>query len=85
MVLQGWVVPVIIGGVFIILGLAAWIWGKREEKSYYDALTTRHDLREFFSRWPGRPEPGALKAGGWIAMAVGVVIGLVGGIFGMNS
>ncbi len=85
MVLQGWVVPVIIGGVFIILGLGALIWGKREEKSYYDVLTTREDLREFFSRWPGRPEPGALKAGGWIAIAVGVMIGLVGGLFGMNS
>ncbi len=85
MVLQGWVVPVIIGGVIIILGLAAWIWGKREEKKYYDALTTREDLREFFSHWPGRPEPGALKVGGWIAIAVGAVIAIVGGISGMNS
>ena len=78
--LQGWVVPVIIGGVFVFLGLAAWIWGKREERRYYDALATREDLSEFFSHWPGRPEPGALKLGGVITIAVGVVIGLVGGI-----
>ncbi len=85
MVLQDWVVPVIIGGVIIILGLTAWIWGKREEKNYYEALATRQDLREFFSRWPGRPEPGALKVGGWIAVAVGAVIALIGGIFGMTG
>jgi hypothetical protein len=80
MELQGWVVPVIIGGVFVLLGLAALFWGKREERIYYDALTTRHDLREFFSRWPKRPEPGALKMGGWITIAVGLVIGIAGGI-----
>ncbi len=85
MALQGWVIPVILGGVFVVLGLVAWFWGKREEKNYYDALTTREDLREFFSRWPGRPEPGALKAGGVIAIAVGAVIALIGGIFGLNS
>lgn len=80
--MDGWVVPVIIGGVVIVLGLASLIWGKLEEKKYYDALVTREDLREFFSRWPMRPEPGALKLGGWIAIAVGAVIALVGGILG---
>ena len=80
--MDGWVVPVIVGGVVIVLGLASLIWGKLEEKKYYDALVTREDLREFFSRWPGRPEPGALKLGGWIAIAVGAVIALIGGILG---
>ncbi len=80
--MDGRVVPVIIGGVVIVLGLASLIWGKLEEKKYYDALVTREDLREFFSRWPMRPEPGALKLGGWIAIAVGAVIALVGGILG---
>ncbi|HEY33582.1 MAG TPA: hypothetical protein G4O10_10825 [Dehalococcoidia bacterium] len=80
---SGWLIPVILGGVFILLGLGAVIWGKREEKSYYDALTTRTDLREFFDRWPFRAEPGALKAGGWIAIAVGLVMIIIGGIFGL--
>ncbi len=80
--MDGWVIPVIIGGVVIVLGLASLIWGKLEEKKYYDALVTREDLREFFSHWPMRPEPGALKLGGWIAIAVGAVIALVGGILG---
>ncbi len=69
-----------IGGVFILLGLAAIIWGKREEKSYYDSLSDRADLREYLEHWPQRPEPGALKVGGWIAIAIGVLLAIVGGV-----
>lgn len=80
---QEWLIPVVVGVVFIILGLGSVVWGRREEKRYYDALATRTDLREFMAHWPGRPEPGALKAGGWIAVAVGAVIAIVGGILGV--
>jgi hypothetical protein len=82
---QGWLIPVVVGGVFILLGLGAVTWGKREEKEYYDALVTRRDLREFFAHWPFRPEPGALKIGGWIAVAVGLAIAIIGGIFGARA
>ena len=68
-----------IGGVFILLGLAAIIWGKREEKSYYDSLSTRADLREYLEHWPQRPEPGALKVGGWIAITIGLLMLALGG------
>jgi hypothetical protein len=80
---QGWVIPLVVGGVFLILGLGLVLWGRREEKKYYDSLTARTDLREFIAHWPGRPQPGALKAGGWIAMAVGLVIAIIGGILGL--
>ena len=63
-----------VGGLFIILGLAAMLWGKREEKTYYNALSTRPDLREFMEHWPLRPQPGALKIGGWIALTIGLLI-----------
>ena len=69
-----WLGAVIVGGVIFFLGIGSIIWGSREEESYYDSLTTRFDLREFFSRWPSRPEPGALKVGGWIAVALGIII-----------
>ncbi len=68
-----------VGGLFIILGLAAMLWGKREEKSYYNALSARHDVREFMEHWPLRPQPGALKIGGWIAVILGFLL-LVAGI-----
>ena len=69
-----------LGGLFIVLGLAAMIWGKREEKGYFESIATRtEDLREFMEHWPHRPQPGAIKVGGWIAIAVGVIV-LVAGI-----
>ncbi len=68
-----------VGVVFIVLGLAGIFWGRHEERRYYDSLTTRSDLREFVSHWPERPQPGAIKVGGWIAFSLGFVM-LVGGI-----
>ena len=70
------------GGLFILLGVAAIIWGRREEKSYYDSLAARPaDVREFLEHSPERPEPGALKIGGWIAIAVGLLMIAMGGGF----
>ncbi len=73
------------GGLFVILGIASIIWGKGEEKSYYNALSTRHDTREFLEHEPERPEPGALKIGGWIAIAIGLLMVVMGGAFWLWS
>ena len=73
------------GGLFVILGIASIFWGKGEEKSYYDALSTRHDAREFLEHEPERPEPGALKIGGWIAIAIGLLMLVMGGVFWLWS
>ncbi len=70
-----------VGGVFILLGLVAIIFGGSEEKSYYDSLSTRPDVREYLEHLPQRPEPGALKIGGWIAMAIGLLMVAMGGAF----
>ena len=69
------------GGLFIFLGLVSVIWGKSEERRYYDSLSTRTDVREFLEHEPERPEPGALKIGGWIAIAVGLLMVAMGGAF----
>ena len=69
------------GGLFILLGLAAIIWDKREKKSYYNAISTRTDVREYLEHWPQRPELGALKVGGWISIALGLIMLLIGGGF----
>ena len=69
------------GVVFILLGLAALIWGKREEKIYYNSISTHPDMREFLERKPERPEPGALKTGGWIAAVVGLLMIALGVAF----
>ena len=70
-----------VGGLFVILGVVALLWGRREEKSYYDSIYTRTDVKEFLNHTPNRPEPGALKIGGWIAMAIGLLMLALGGAF----
>lgn len=70
-----------VGGLFIILGVVALLWGRREEKSYYDSIYTRTDVKEFLNHTPDRPEPGALRIGGWIALAIGLLMLALGGAF----
>ena len=70
-----------LGGLFILLGLAGIFWGRSEEKGYYDSISTRTDVREYLEHWPPRPEPGALKIGGWIAITIGVLLLAMGGAF----
>ena len=76
-----WLILVGMGGLFILLGLAAIIWGKREEKSYYNSISTRPDVKEFLEHEPKRPEPGALKTGGWITIAIGLLMIALGSTF----
>jgi len=70
-----------LGGLFILLGLAIVIWGKGEEKAYYEAIASRPDAREFLEHEPERPEPGALKIGGRIFIAIGLLMVVMGGAF----
>ena len=69
------------GGGFLILGLVGILWGRHEEKDYFDALAERPDLREFMNHWPERPQTGAIRIGGWIAFAVGLIALIVGIVF----
>ncbi len=76
-----WFILMGVGGFFILLGLGAIIWDKREKKSYYNAVSAQKDVREYLEHQPERPELGALKLGGWIAIAIGLVMIAVGGAF----
>jgi len=76
-----WFILMGAGGFFILLGLGAIIWDKREKESYYDALSARRDVREYLEHQPERPELGALGIGGWIAIAIGLVMLAMGGVF----
>jgi hypothetical protein len=69
-----WFILVIAGGVFVILGIIGVMWGIREEKRIFEELSKKPDLREFTMRHVESPQPGALKIGGWIAIAVGVLL-----------
>jgi hypothetical protein len=71
----------IIGGVFLFLGLIAFLWSRREEGAWYDSISDHVDVREFLDHTPGRPEPNALRIGGKISIAVGIVLLLFGAGF----
>ena len=71
------IIVVIIGGIFLILGVIGILFGRKEEGAYYSTVSERIDVREFLERLPGRPEPGALRTGGKICFAVGIVVLLV--------
>ena len=70
-----------VGGGFILLGIIAILWGRYEEKRLFDALAEKRDLREFSLNHVDSPQPGALRIGGWIAIALGALLLLVGIIF----
>ncbi|GAI44354.1 unnamed protein product [marine sediment metagenome] len=74
-------IPVGIGGFFAILGIILIVLGKGEERAYYDSLASHTDAREFLEHWPERPRVGAIKIGGWIALAVGLLMVVMGGAF----
>jgi len=42
-----WVIPVAIGFVFLLFGIALIIWGCQEGTNYYDSLINGFDLRNF--------------------------------------
>lgn len=74
-----------LGGLFVLLGVGAFFWGRGEEKSYYKAISTRTDIREYMEHTPERPEPGGLKIGGLIAIFAGLVMLIMGGAFWLSG
>ena len=73
-----WFVLIGVGGGFMVLGLLGILWGRYEEKKYFEVMARQRDVREFVSHWPERPQPGALKTGGWIAIGLGFLLLLTG-------
>jgi len=69
----------------VVLGIIGIFWGKHEEKRIFEALAQQPDLREFSLKHVESPQPGALRTGGWIAIALGVLMLVVGVIFWLVS
>ena len=70
-----------LGGFFILLGIGLLLWGRSERETYYKAISSRHDVREYMQHTPEVPEPGGLKIGGYIAIIVGLAMLIMGGVF----
>lgn len=76
---EDWLILVIAGGAFVILGLTGIIWGIVEERRIFDDLAHKPDLRAFTLAQIEGPQPDALRIGGWIALVLGL-IGLIAGL-----
>ena len=68
-----YIIPMGIGGFFVLLGIILVALGRGEARRYYDSLASRSDVREFMEHWPERPRVGSVKIGGWVSLAVGLV------------
>lgn len=75
-----WLVAILLGGVLALLGVGSILWGRAEEKGYFNAIIHHHDVREYLEHVPFRPGPDALKIGGWIAISVGLLVIVIGGV-----
>ena len=69
------------GGFFVLLGIIFALWNRREEKRYYDSiLLTRRDIKESFTHDPDRSWLHAWQIGGNIALIIGVMLLIIGGV-----
>ncbi len=74
-----------VGVLFIFMGFIAVGWGRWEQKTYDDYLSKLEDVREYLTHWPERPQPQGLLAGGWISVALGAVLVIVGLVLMLSS
>ncbi len=68
------------GIFFILLGVTFLLWNRKEVKTYYDSKSTQRDLKEFLIREPERPWLNAWQIGGRVALALGILLIIAGGV-----
>jgi hypothetical protein len=70
-------VMIIVGALFLVLGIFGLFWSRKEYGEYIGGLSSQSDVREYLDRLPVRPEPVAIKYGGRISIVVGLGVLLV--------
>ena len=74
-------IPMVVGGAFIIVGLATMFWARRGEKKYYDSFSAKTDVRGPLEHWPERPGHGAFKLGSLLFIIIGSILLAVFGVY----
>ncbi|MDH4067437.1 MAG: hypothetical protein OEU97_00710 [Dehalococcoidia bacterium] len=75
-------VILVLGGFFVLLGIAFVFWNRREKNKYYNSiLLTQRDIKETITHEHERFWLQAWKIGGWISLVVGIVLLIIGVIF----
>jgi 4-amino-4-deoxy-L-arabinose transferase-like glycosyltransferase len=74
-------VILVLGGLFVLLGVIFILLNRREKNKYYNSiLLTRRDIKETITHEHERFWLQAWKTGGWISLIVGIVLLIIGGI-----
>ena len=76
-------IPMGIGGLFIIVGVATMFWARRGEKKYYDSLSAKSDVKGHLEHWSERPGHGAFKMGSLVSIIIGSILLALGGAFSL--
>jgi len=83
--LNEWLIMLILGGAFVLIGLGGVFWGKKEAGEDYQSITARADVhtdtRKFLEDWKADSGSGALKLGGLLALVVGIFLLVLGTVF----
>ena len=71
----------IMGAIFMGVGIGVFYGSKKSEQKYDDTLISRTDMREFLETSPERSGYGSLRMGGIISIIVGaILLGIGGGL-----
>ena len=68
------------GIFFILLGVTFLLWNRKEVKTYYNSKSTQRDLKEFLAHEPDRPWLNAWQIGGRVALVLGTLLAIAGGV-----
>jgi len=68
------------GIFFILLGITFLLWNRKEVKTYYNSKSTQRDLKEFLAHEPERPWLNAWQIGGRVALVLGTLLAIAGGV-----
>ena len=71
----------IIGAVFLIVGIIVIVIGIKEEKDYCSAISNKADVRKYLEHRSDRIQAWGFKVGGITADIIGVVLMIMGIIF----
>ena len=86
MSLAGYQIILVMGGLFVLLGIIFILWNKREKQRYYNSiLLTRRDIKETITHEHERFWLQAWQIGGRISLIVGIVLLIIGGIMKVFS
>lgn len=80
--LSNWLIMLIVGGVFVFLGLAGMLWGRREAGEDFRSISARADVhtdaRKLLEDWRTNSGSGALKMGGLLSVIIGLFLLVLG-------